>query len=127
MPIGAPKDLNLIRRFFLEPQTPRQRQYEALRAYFIEGLPAWKAAQTFGYSVSAFHVLCHHFRRDPAPVFFVTPRRGPRTQPKKSAARDLIVQLRKRLAAAKTDADRSRITAKLQKLAILSPGQPLLK
>jgi hypothetical protein len=53
-------------------------------------------AQAFGYSVSAFRVLCHHFRRDPDPVFFVTPRRGPRSQPKKSAARDLIVQLRKR-------------------------------
>jgi hypothetical protein len=38
-----------------------------------------------------------------------------------------ILQLRKRLAAAKTDADRSRVTAKLHKLSILSPGQPLLK
>jgi hypothetical protein len=38
-----------------------------------------------------------------------------------------IVQLRKRLAAAKTDADRDRLTAKLHKLAIGSPGQPLLK
>ena len=93
---GAPKDLSTIRRFFLEPHTPRQRQYEALRAYFVEGLPSHKVAQAFGYSVSAFHVLCHHFRRDPDPVFFVTPRRGPRSQPKKSAARDLIVELRKR-------------------------------
>ena len=41
--------------------------------------------------------------------------------------KEKIVQLRKRLAAAKTDADRNRLTAKLQKLAILSPGQPLLK
>ena len=41
--------------------------------------------------------------------------------------KDKIVQLRKRLAAAKTDVDRNRLTAKLQKLAILSPGQPLLK
>jgi len=38
-----------------------------------------------------------------------------------------IVQLRKRLAAAKTDADRDRLTAKLHKLAVGSPGQPLLK
>jgi hypothetical protein len=38
-----------------------------------------------------------------------------------------ISQLRKRLAAAKTDADRARILAKLHKLAILSPGQPLVK
>jgi hypothetical protein len=41
--------------------------------------------------------------------------------------KDKIVQLRKRLAAAKTEADRNRLTAKLQKMAILSPGQPLLK
>ncbi len=38
-----------------------------------------------------------------------------------------IDQLRKRLGAAKTDADKTRITAKLQKLAIMSPGQPLVK
>ena len=38
-----------------------------------------------------------------------------------------IVQLRKRLATVKTDADRDRVTAKLHKLAIGSPGQPLLK
>jgi len=41
--------------------------------------------------------------------------------------KDKIVQLRKRLAAAKTDADRTRLTAKLHKLSIGSPGQPLLK
>ncbi len=41
--------------------------------------------------------------------------------------KDKIVQLRKRLAAAKTDADKSRLTAKLQKMAIMSPGQPLVK
>ena len=39
--------------------------------------------------------MCHHFRRDPEPVFFASPRSGPRIQPKKSAARDLIVALRK--------------------------------
>ena len=38
-----------------------------------------------------------------------------------------IRQLRDRLATAKTDADRERVTAKLHKLAIGSPGQPLLK
>jgi len=38
-----------------------------------------------------------------------------------------ITILRKRLAASMTDADRNRITAKLHKLAIASPGQPLLR
>lgn len=93
--IGAPKDISNVRRFFLEPSHPRQRQYEALRAYFIEDRPAKEIARAFGYSVGSFHVLCHHFRRDPDPVFFCSPRRGPRSQPKKSAARDLIIQLRK--------------------------------
>ena len=92
---GAPKDLSDIRRFFLEPQTPRQRQYEALRAYFVDGRPSQEVARGFGYSVSAFHVLCHHFRRETDPTFFVTRRRGPQSQPKKSAARDLVVALRK--------------------------------
>jgi hypothetical protein len=38
-----------------------------------------------------------------------------------------ITQLRKRLATAKTDADRTRITAKLHKMSIGSPGQALVK
>ena len=96
MALGTPKDLIDVRRFFLQPQSPKQRQYEALRAYFVQEQPSKEVARSFGYSVSAFHVLCHHFRRDPDPVFFVSPKRGPRSQPKKSAARDLIVILRKK-------------------------------
>jgi len=95
MAIGAPLDISGCRRFFLEPRHPRQRQYEALRAYFVEGRPAPEVARAFGYTVGSFHVLCHHFRRDPEPVFFATLRRGPRSQPKKAAARELIVALRK--------------------------------
>lgn len=41
-------------------------------------------------------MLCHHFRRDSDPVFFASPRPGPREQPKKSAARERIIELRKR-------------------------------
>ena len=41
--------------------------------------------------------------------------------------KEKVAQLRKRLTAAKTDADRSPLTAKLHKLSIASPGQPLLK
>lgn len=91
----APKDLSDCQRFFLEPASARHRQYEALRAYFLEQRPSREVARAFGYSPGAFQVLCHHFRREPEPLFFVTPKRGPREQPKKSAARDLIVELRK--------------------------------
>ncbi len=95
MPIGVPKELSELRRFFLEPRLPKHRQYEALRAYLVEGRPAQQVARAFGYSLNSFHVLCHHFRRETQPAFFLSPRHGPQTQPKKSAARDLIVQLRK--------------------------------
>ncbi len=96
MPIGAPKSLTTCRRFFLEPRTPRQRAYEALRAYFVEGRPSQAVARAFGYSPGTFRVMCHQFRRDPEPAFFVTAPRGPRTQRKKSAARELVIALRKR-------------------------------
>ncbi len=95
MAIGAPKEISQLRRFFLQPRLPKQRQYEALRAFLVEGRPAKDVARAFGYSLNSFYVLCHHFRREPEPVFFVSPRHGPQAQPKKSAAHDLIVQLRK--------------------------------
>lgn len=95
MRISAPKDLSKCRRFFLEPCSPKQRIYEALRAYFVDDRPPKEVARDFGYTIGSYHVLCHHFRRDPDPVFFVSPHHGPQSQPKKSAARDLIISLRK--------------------------------
>jgi len=69
--------------------------YEALRAYFFERRPSHEVARDFGYSPGSFRVLCHEFRRDPEPQFFASPKPDPRTQPKKSPARELIVTLRK--------------------------------
>ena len=46
---------------------------------------------------------------------------------RRRARQHKITTLRKRLASAKSDADRDRVTAKLHQLAIASPGQPLLK
>lgn len=95
MPFGEPKTITQCQRFFLEPQTAKQRMYEALRCYFVEGRPSQEVARTFGYTPGAFRVLCHQFRRDPDPQFFTTARPGPREQPKKNAARALIETLRK--------------------------------
>lgn len=95
MGIGVPKDITDIRRFFVEPSHPRQRQYEALRAFFVEGHPSHEVARAFGYTPGSFRVLCHQFRRDPDPQFFLAPSHGARTQPHKSKAHDLVVALRK--------------------------------
>ena len=69
--------------------------YEALRAYFLEGRPSCEVARDFGYTPGSFRVLCHEFRRDAHPEFFISQARGPREQPKKSKAHDLAVALRK--------------------------------
>jgi hypothetical protein len=93
--ISKPKDITECRRFFTEPASPRQRMYEALRAYFVEERPSARVAADFGYSPGSFRVLCHQFRRVDDPQFFLTLPRGPQSQPKKSAARELIQTLRK--------------------------------
>ena len=81
-------------RFFLEPQSVAQRQYEALRAFFVEDLPSREVARRFSYSPGAFRVLCCQFRRQPFD-FFRQRKPGPKTQPKTNAARPLIIALRK--------------------------------
>jgi hypothetical protein len=55
-------DNSSLRDFFLKPSTPARRQYEALRAVFIDGLPQKEAAERFKYSYGAFRVLVHQFR-----------------------------------------------------------------
>ena len=96
MSISAPYCLTECQRFFEEPATVRQRQYEALRAYFLEEVPSAEAARSFGYSPGAFRVLCHAFRRGQLPDFFATGHAGRREQPRKDRAHEQIVALRKR-------------------------------
>jgi transposase len=96
VPIGAPYSLTKCRRFFAQPAAPRQRQYEALRAFYVERQPSAEVARRFGYSAGTFRVLCHSFRRGELPEFFATAHPGPREQPRKSRAREQIVTLRKR-------------------------------
>jgi hypothetical protein len=57
--------------------TPIHRQYEALRAYFLDGRPSQEVAARFGYTPGSFRVLCHEFRQDPARPFFLASRQGP--------------------------------------------------
>jgi hypothetical protein len=96
VPISAPYSLTDCRRFFAKPATARHRQYEALRAFYMDHLPSADVARRFGYTAGAFRVLCHAFRRGDLPEFFAATRPGRHDQPKKSRAHDQIVALRKR-------------------------------
>jgi hypothetical protein len=72
-------------RYFLTPSCPPQRQYEALRAVFIDHCCQKDVAERFGYSYAAFRQLVGQFRArcsDGQPPPFSAPRgRGRRRAP----------------------------------------------
>ena len=51
-------------RFFLEPKPTFQRQYEALRAIFVDAEPLDQVAGRFGYKPSALRSMASRFRVD---------------------------------------------------------------
>jgi hypothetical protein len=91
-------DLTPIAHFFLAPENPLHRQYEAFRAYFVEGRPSHEVARCFGYTPGSFRVLCHEFRHDPDKQFrfFQSVAHGPRYAPARDPVRELVVAMRKR-------------------------------
>src|SRR3954453_2664136 len=86
--------LTLARRF-LEPPNPTHRQYEALRAFFVERVPSAEAAARFGYTPGSFRVLVHQFRNQPGRDFFVPTARAGRPPGKRIRMREQVVALRK--------------------------------
>ena len=84
--------------FFLAPEKPLHRQYEALRAFFVDGGSSHDIARRFGYTAGAFRVLCHGFRHDPDKrnSFFQNVRHGPQSAPVRDRVRSLAVAMRKR-------------------------------
>jgi hypothetical protein len=93
--MNEPDTITEEERFFLEPSHTRQRQYEALRAYFIEKLPSQEVARRFGYQPGSYRILCYRFRHFMDRDFFRDIPHGPKTQPKKDAVRSRVIELRK--------------------------------
>jgi len=93
--ISKPKKLTDLSRVFLEPTNATHRQYEALRAFFVDGLPSAEAARRFGYTPGSFRVLVHQFRQNPRRDFFLTPAKRPHAAPKADPLRDRVIALRK--------------------------------
>jgi hypothetical protein len=52
------------RRFFLEPQQTFQRQYEALRAIFVDDEPLERVAERFDYTPSTLRSMASRLRAD---------------------------------------------------------------
>jgi hypothetical protein len=80
---------------FLLPKNTTHRQYEALRAFFVEKQPAKEVAERFGYTEGAFRNLCHQFRQNPDQCFFVENKRKPPPHQERDDTREIIIELRK--------------------------------
>jgi transposase len=82
-------------KHFLTPANTAHRRYEALRAYFVEGLSSQKAAERFGYSPGSFRGLVHQFRLDPKRSFFASGRAAANEPGRPDTRRQKVVALRK--------------------------------
>ena len=84
--------------FFLLPDTTAQKQYEALRAFYVEKLSADEAAKKFNFSTSYFKKLRYNFvksiKQDHNPFFNIN-KPGPKKRFTDKYIIDDIVSLRK--------------------------------
>lgn len=90
--------MHSLAQIFLSPRNPNHRQYEALRAHFVDGLPPTEAASRFGYSLASFRNLCRDLRNRPDRHFFLPSRPGrkpDRQQPAVLRRNERILELRR--------------------------------
>src|SRR5215471_66095 len=80
--------------YFTAPAGAAQRRYEALRAYFLDDLPASEVADRFGYSTASVHQMATMLRRGRLALFTDT-RPGPKG-PRKATGqlRQRVLELR---------------------------------
>src|SRR6266702_1573564 len=83
--------------FFTAPGQVNQRRYEAMRAYFVDGLSYAEAGQRFGYTRWAMVDLARQHRAGKLALFAPPgrPGRPPGTAPAKDAARGRVIELRR--------------------------------
>jgi transposase-like protein len=89
------RDRLTLAHLFLEPSNSNHRQYEALRAFFVDGVPSAEAARRFGCTPGSFRVLVHEFRNQLKRDFFAPTARGGRSPGKQIRLREQVIALRK--------------------------------
>jgi hypothetical protein len=81
-------------KFFLHPKTPGQRQYEALRAFYVEHVSGTEIGRRYGYTTAAFNSLKQRFKSGGL-EFFMTPPPGPKGPRMSPDTRSKIIAYRK--------------------------------
>jgi transposase len=82
---------------FTEPEQTNHRRYEALRAYFVDGLSYAEAGARFGYTRWAMINLVRDYRKGKLDLFAPPrkPGRVPGTAPAKERVRGRVIELRR--------------------------------
>lgn len=86
--------------FFLFPDSIAQKQYEALRMYYIEKKTAKEVAKKFGYKHRGFTTIVTEFNKklrnnDVKELFFKSTQKGRKISEKVIGAKDIVIDLRK--------------------------------
>ena len=87
-------------KFFSNPQSVYQKQYEALRCYFIEKKPAKEVAEIFGYKYRGFTTIVSRFKANldstnGEGVFFLDVHKGRKIGENVTNSRTKVIELRK--------------------------------
>lgn len=87
--------------FFIMPNSIAQKQYEALRMFFVDKVPEVVVAKKFGYTYRGFTTIVSNFRKDikngKAPeLFFKDKAKGRKKSEQIINDRDTIISLRKK-------------------------------
>ena len=84
------------KKYFLEPATPDQKKYEALRAYYLEDdVTQNDIAERFGYSENTIQAIVRDFKQQKQ-QFFPGKKRGPKGRQMQDPIIDEMVTLRKK-------------------------------
>ena len=87
----SPIDLSA---YFDQPQSKRQRQYEAVRAFIKEHMPTEQVAQKFGYTPATIYALIRDARAGKIQLFPEV-KLGPQRRRTSESIQDLVIRLRK--------------------------------
>ena len=87
--------------FFTTVNSTAQKQYEALRMYFLENKTAKEVADLFGYTYRGFTTIISNFRKDlktlsASELFFKEKKKGRKVSLQTNEAKAIIIKLRKK-------------------------------
>lgn len=87
--------MDKLSEFFTKPNTPLQKQYEAIRAVAVDKRTPQQVAQQFDYSVNTIYSMMRDVRSGKLCLFPINSQRGPKERRTPKDIRDIIITYRK--------------------------------